>query len=103
MAWFGILACVFAFKVGRQWQRAAPAGVPESTPASVKSQTAEPAPTAAEHARLQYLPEQHTDYVYSVVPGDVTLKDLLVLIGPPGLLTFAWVYARRRRHPRAPT
>jgi hypothetical protein len=47
--------------------------------------------------------EQHTDLVYSVVADDVALlKTVLIIIGPPGLLTALWLYARHRWHQGPP-
>jgi len=46
------------------------------------------------------LPEQHTDLVYSVVLDQRTLvKAVLLLLGPPGVLTAVWLYTRRRSEP----
>jgi hypothetical protein len=44
--------------------------------------------------------EQHTDVVISVVgnPTVLRLEAALLLLGPPGLLTLLWLYARYRRH-----
>ncbi len=79
LAWFGLVGCLFVVKLWRQWQRQAPA------------------PVSA------VLPEQHTDYVYSVVLDDVALlKTALLLLGPPALLTALWLYLRHGSHKRPP-
>jgi hypothetical protein len=78
LAWFGVVGCLVVVKLWRQWQRQAPA------------------PVSA------VLPEQHTDYVYSVVIDDVLLwKTVLLLLGPPALVTVLWLYLRHgfRRGP----
>ena len=76
LAWFGLLAGLFVLDVWRQWQR----------------------------EKLAAPPEQHTDLVYSVVADDVAvLKTVMILFGPPGILTALWLYARHRRHPEPPT
>jgi hypothetical protein len=68
LAWFGLLAALIGLKARREWQRRASAG-----------------------------PEQHTDLVYSVVVDKRTLlKTILAVVGPPGILTWVWLYLRRR-------
>jgi hypothetical protein len=87
LAWFGLLTALAVLNVPRQWQRqAAPSVSVESLggPVGVRQ-------------RLKVLPEQHTDFVYSViVDTGALLKTFLVLLGPPGILTAVWLYARRR-------
>jgi hypothetical protein len=91
LAWFGLLVGVLVLDVGRQWQRQKLAAPKSAGMASSESKPLEP------------LPEQHTDLVYSVVADDVALwKTVLILIGPPGLLTALWLYARHRWHPGSP-
>ena len=76
LAWFGLLVALFVLDVWRQWQR----------------------------QKLEAPPEQHTDLVYSVVADDVArLKTVLIIIGPPGLLTALWLYAGHRWHPGPPS
>jgi hypothetical protein len=104
LAWFGLLLGLVALSVVRQWQRqlrAAELAQPDSSGRPV----ADSAPAVLSRGkRLQAPPEQHTDYVYSVVSDEVDLlKTGLVLFGPPGLLTVLWLYVRRRRHPEDPT
>jgi hypothetical protein len=80
LAWFGLVGCLVMVKLWRQWQRQAPA------------------PVSA------VLPEQHTDYVYSVVFDDVALlKTALLLLGPPAILTALWLYLRHGSHRGPPT
>jgi hypothetical protein len=91
LAWFGLLAGLFVLDVWRQWQRHRSAA-PES--AAMANRGTKP---------LGALPEQHTDLVYSVVADDVALlKTVLIIIGPPGLLTVLWLYVRHRWRPRPP-
>ena len=79
LAWFALVGCLVAVKLWRHWQRQAPAPVSAG------------------------LPEQHTDYVYSVVLDDVALlKTALLLLGPPALLTALWLYLRHGSHKRPP-
>jgi hypothetical protein len=94
LAWFGLLAAVVVLNVRRQWQRQTSASAPaESQPIATKEST-----------RLTVLPEQHTDFVYSVVIDNAALvKAILVLVGPPGILTAVWLLLRRRREPGPPT
>jgi hypothetical protein len=94
LAWFGLLAALVLLNVRRQWQRQAPAGVSAESPGVATGGS----------TRLKVLPQQHTDFVYSVVVDNgALLKAVLVLLGPPGLLTAVWLYARRRRQPGPPT
>jgi hypothetical protein len=104
LAWFGLLIIFVALSVRRQWQSQVAAAV-FALPDSTAGPSADSAPTAVtEKKRLQSLPEQHTDVVYSVVVDDVDLlRTSLVLFGPPGLLTVLWLYARHRRDPQGPT
>ena len=95
-AWFGLLSGLFVLhvrQVRRQLQSEASPVVP-----------AESGPRSAELGqRPSGLPEQHTDLVYSVVfDTKALLKEILVLVGPPGIATALWVYARRRRDPEPP-
>jgi hypothetical protein len=94
LAWFGLLAALVLLNVRRQWQRQAPASVSAESPGVV----------TGGGKRLKILPQQHTDFVYSVVLDNGTLlKAVLLLLGPPGLLTAVWLYTRRRRPPGPPT
>jgi hypothetical protein len=94
LAWFGLLAALAGLNVRRQWQRQAPASVSAESPGVVTG--------GSEH--LKVLPQQHTDFLYSVVVDNgALLKAVLVLLGPPGILTAAWLYARRRWQPGPPT
>jgi hypothetical protein len=90
LAWFGLLAALVALNLRREWQRQPSARV-----------FAEPSGIGpGESKRLKVLPEQHTDFVYSVVLARGTLlKTVFVLLGPPGVLTAVWLYARRRWEP----
>ena len=108
LAWFGLLVGLVVLDVRRQWQRQGPAAVSvvaDSIRDSVMRMALEqPTPAAGQSKRPQALPEQHTDFVYSVVGDDVALlKTVLVLFGPPGILTALWLYARHRWHPGPPT
>ena len=93
LAWFGLLVFIVLLDVRHQWQSQVSAVV-----------SAESAGVATgESKRLKVLPEQHTDFVYSVVVDNVALlKTVLVLLGPPGILTAVWLYARHRWHPGPP-
>ncbi|HZI77242.1 MAG TPA: hypothetical protein VFD73_25030 [Gemmatimonadales bacterium] len=96
LAWFGLIVAALAFDVMRHWQTSAPAQRPESA--------AEPGKLdmigAANTARQPTVPEQHTDFVYSVVVDRMMLMKLAILvIGPPTLLTGAGLYSRRSTHP----
>jgi hypothetical protein len=87
LVWFGLLLGVEALRVQREYHRA---------PATTNPADSGPGP---ERRRLKYLPEQHTDFVYSVViTPESSLRPALLLLGPPGLITLLWLYARRR-HP----
>jgi|SRR5215210_4268292 len=104
LAWFGLLVGLAALSLRRQWRRqvgAAELALPDST----ARPAADSAPAVVSKGkRLQAPPEQHTDFVYSVVSDEVDLlKTGLVLFGPPGLLTGLWLCARHRRHPEGPT
>jgi hypothetical protein len=104
LAWFGLLVGRVALSVRRQWQsqvRAAGLVLPDS----IARPPADSAPAViSKGKRLQAPPEQHTDFIYSVVSDEVgLLKTGLVLFGPPGLLTVLWLYARHRRRPEGPT
>jgi hypothetical protein len=91
LAWLGLLVGVVVPDVRRQWQSQKLAAPKSAAMAS------------GENKSLEALPEQHTDFVYSVVPDDVALlKIVLILIGPPGILTAIWLYARYRRHQAPP-
>jgi hypothetical protein len=108
LACVGLLVCLVVVKLWHQWQRQPPAPiseVPDSIVDSVWRMTAESAAvTAPQGNRLQVLPEQHTDFVYSVVVDDVALlKTVLLLLGPPGLLTALWLYMRHGSGRRPPT
>jgi len=108
LAWFGLLSCLVVLNVWRQWRDRAPPAVSEVPDSIVGSVLRAPTDSAAvatgENKRLKVLPEQHTDFVYSVVVDDVALlKWILVLVGPPGILTAVWLYARHRWHPGPPT
>lgn len=94
LAWFGLVAALFVLDVRREWQRLASARV------SAKSSGV----GTGESKRLEVLPEQHTDFVYSVVVDNRTLlKTVLLLLAPPGTLTAVWLYVRRRWEPGPPT
>jgi hypothetical protein len=104
LAWVSLLVCLGMLDVRRQWQSQAPApgsGMTDSIVDSVVRMAAESAAMATgQRKRLQVLPEQHTDFVYSVVVDDIALlKTVLALLGPPGILTALWLYARHRRQP----
>jgi hypothetical protein len=99
LAWFGLLVGLLALSSRRQWQRQIRAA--ELAPAdSIARSTPDSAPAVvSNNKRLQVPPEQHTDFVYSVVFDDVDLlKTGLLLFGPPGLLAVLWLYGRHRRH-----
>ena len=105
VAWFGLLVGLVVLDVRRQWHRQGPAAV-SAVADSVGQSVIRVAPDSAAMASqpLQALPGQHTDFVYSVVADDVALlKTVLILIGPPGILTAVWLYARHRWHPGPPT
>jgi hypothetical protein len=94
LAWFGLLAALAVLTVRRQWQRQASASMSPEWPGVATWQ----------RKRLEVLPEQHTDFVYSVVVDNgALLKTILVLVGPPGLVTAIWLYVRRRWQPGPPT
>jgi hypothetical protein len=94
LAWFGLLAALVVLNVRRQWQRQAPASVSAESPGVATGGS----------KRLKVLPQQHTDFVYSVVvDNSALLKAVLVLPGPPGFLTAVWLYVRRRWQPGPPT
>jgi hypothetical protein len=94
LGWFCLLAALLVLNVRRQWQRQAPASVSAESPGVGTG--------GGKH--LEVLPQQHTDFVYSVVlDNGAALKAVLVLLGPPGLLTAVWLYVRRRWQPRPPT
>jgi hypothetical protein len=94
LAWFGLLAALVLLNVRRQWQRQAPATVSAESPGVATGGS----------NRLEVLPQQHTDFVYSVVVDNrALLNAVLMLLGPPGLLTAVWLYTRRRREPGPPT
>jgi hypothetical protein len=93
LAWFGLLAALVLIDVRRQRQSQAPGTVSAQSPG---------VPTGGSN-RLKVLPQQHTDFVYSVVVDNGTMvKAALLLLGPPVLLTAVWLYARRRSQPRPP-
>ena len=93
LAWFGLLAALVVVNVRREWQRQAPARV-----------SAESGVATGESKSLKALPEQHTDFVYSViVDNEGLLKMVLVLVGPPAILTAIWLYLRGRWEPGPPT
>ena len=93
LTWFGLLLCLFVFHV-RHVRRHS-----QSQPSPIAS--AESASVAAEPGqRLTVLPAQHTDFVYSIVLDTETLlKTLLLLVGPPGIVTAGWLYARKHWYP----
>ena len=103
LAWFGLLVGFVVLDVWRQRQSQAPPAV-SMVADSIRDSVIRMAPesattTAGQSKRLQSLPEQHTDFVYSVVLDDVALlKAVLILFGPPGILTALWLYARHRWH-----
>jgi hypothetical protein len=108
LAWFGLLVGLVVLDVWQLWQRQAPAAVSvvfDSVRDSVMRVAPESTAMATgQNKPLQALPEQHTDIVYSVVADDVALlKTVLILIGPPGILTALWLYTRHRWHPGPPT
>jgi hypothetical protein len=83
VVWFALLASLFALYV--QSQRRSQAAV-----------AIHPVPDRGS------MSEQHTDLVFSVV-GDPTvlrLEATLLVLGPPGLLTILWLYARHRARVR---
>jgi len=91
LAWLGLLVGLFVLDLGRQWQ---------------SQKLAAPKSAALANGGTPFVraPEQHTDLVYSVVADDVAvLKTVMILFGPPGILTALWLYARHRRHPEPPT
>ena len=96
LAWFGLLGCLLVLNVWRQWRDRAPPAVSEALDSA--------AVATGENKPLQVLPEQHTDFVYSVVVDDVAMLNwIFVLVGPPGILTAVWLYTRHRRRPGPPT
>ena len=103
LAWFGLLVGLVVLDVWREWQSQAPAPVLVAAH-SIRDSVMRMAPesttmTTGQSKRLQSLPEQHTDFVYSVVVDDVALlKAVLILFGPPGILTALWLYARHGWH-----
>jgi hypothetical protein len=104
LAWFALIVGVLAFNVRRQWQASVRGKTPASPAEALGFDTAGAASNTARPPAVKYLPEQHTDFVYSVVLDRVTiLKFAVLFIGPPGLLTAAWLYGRRNRHPGRPT
>jgi hypothetical protein len=59
---------------------------------------------AEKTARQATQPEKHTDFVYSIVIDRVILlRWAIVVLGPPTLLTAAWLYSRRSPRPEQPT
>ena len=106
LVWFGLVLGSVGLRIQREVHRqisaASPQGlesIPESLPAKTNPAASEP---ALQRGRLKSLPEQHTDFVYSVTPTTTgSLKAIIVLCGPPGLLTLLWLEARRR-HPQVP-
>ena len=91
LAWFGLLVGFALLDVWRQWQKQKVAAPKLAATANGGTTLGEPSP------------EQHTDLVYSVVVDDVPLlKTVLILIGPPGILTALWLYARHRWPPDRP-
>jgi hypothetical protein len=103
LAWFGLLVGLVALTLRREWRRQV--GAELVLPDSIASPAADSAPAVVSQGQpLQTRPEQHTDFVYSVVTHEIDLlRTGLVLFGPPGLLTVVWLRARRRRHPEAPS
>ena len=100
LAWFGLIVAALAFDVMRHWQTSAPAQRPESAVEPGGPDTFGTANTA----RQQTLPEQHTDFVYSfVIDRVILLRWAVVVLGPPTLLTAAWLYSRRSPRPDHPT
>ena len=96
LAWCGLVVVLLAFNFIRYLQMSGRAERPQSSAESLVLDTSGSAPNSAIHQRLKYLPEQHTDFVYSVVIDRMLLlKFSILLIGPPALLTAAWLYARR--------
>ena len=96
LAWFGLIVAALAFDVMRHWQTSAPAQRPVSAAEPGKLDTV----GAAKTAREPTVPEQHTDFVYSIVVDRMMLLKLAILvIGPPTLLTALWLYSHRSMHP----
>ncbi len=85
LVWFALLASIVALYLGSQWRNREP----------VATQTV---------SDLQPVAEQHTDVIVSVMgnPTVLRLEALLLLVGPPGLLTVLWLYALQRRHRTPP-
>ena len=101
LGWFGLLVGLLVFQLQRQihYDRMAVSQQPGAITDSGSHQT-RMSPSRGDPPRphLELLPEQHTDFVYSVVPeAGETTEAALVLLAPPGLLTALWLYARRRR------
>jgi hypothetical protein len=93
LAWFGLLAALLLLNVRRQWHRQAAASARAESPAVASGQS----------KRLKGVPEQHTDFVYSVVVDNTALLEaVLLLVGPPGIPTAVWLYVRRLRRPGPP-
>ena len=94
LAWCGVLLCLYVLQVRHVVRQQSQSQASPIVPRESASAGAEPG------QRLPVLPEQHTDFVYSIVlDTKVVLKTLLVLVGPPGILTAVWLYARQRWHP----
>jgi hypothetical protein len=102
LGWFGLLVGLMLFQLARQIHHYRMT-VSQQPQTITDSGSSRPAPRNDSRGHLELLPEQHTDFVYSVVvePGEST-KAGLVLLVPPGLLTALWVYARRRT-PKSPS
>ena len=104
LAWFALIVGVLAFDLRRHWQASVEGQRLASPAEALGFDTAGSASNTARPSTVRHLPEQHTDFVYSVVLDRVTiLKFAILFIGPPGLLTAAWLYRRRPRHPGRPT
>jgi hypothetical protein len=85
LVWFVLLASIIALYLGSQRRSRDPVAT---------QMVSDVGPVA----------EQHTDVVVSVVgnPTVLRLEALVLLLGPPGLLTVLWLYARQRRRRMPP-
>src|SRR6476620_3676631 len=87
LTWFGLLLSLFVLHV-RQVRRQSQSQAAPIVSAESASMAAEPG------QRRTVLPEQHTDFVYSIVLDPEALpKTLWLLVGPPGIVTAVWLYA----------
>ena len=100
LTWLGWLGFLLALEVFVAWK----AIEHQRLTKEAERQRTVPAQTDSTHHHLTAVPTQHTEVIFNYVGmAPLSVTNLLVLVGPPGIVTLAWLWTRRRRSDAAPT